>query len=174
MFTQVFSKKTKKFWPFLRPEFHFEILLEASKYPQLTLCVFSPRHASPNQKQHHFQHQNGAFSHLEAPGLYIFQKLFIFFIAHCNIMPYDAPSTPSQKINRKWAWSAKIASKWRFFVPGLYIFFNFFFFIALCHIMPYDAPSTPSQKPNWKWACSAKIRSKCRFFVPGLYFFFFF
>ena len=75
-------------------------------------------------------------------GLYIFLKFKLFFFlltTLCTIMTYDAPSMPSQNLNRKWACHAKMASKWCFFVPGLYIFFKFkicFFHNALPHHAP--------------------------------------
>ena len=60
--------------------------------------------------------------------LHYFEFFYFFFIALCTMMPYDAPST--QKINRKWACSAKTASKWRFFFPGLYNVLKFFIFFV--------------------------------------------
>ena len=90
---------------------------------------------------------NGGFSSLDST-IYIFLKFFFFFIELCIIMLYDTLSTPSPKSNRKWACSATIASKWRFFVPGLYIFFKIFLFfhsacegIATC---PQRTPITPT------------------------------
>ena len=57
----------------------------------------------------------------------LYHFYWFLFIHLWTMVCYDTPSTPSPQLNRKWAWSTKIASKWRFFVPGLYFFFNFFF-----------------------------------------------
>ena len=53
--------------------------------------------------------------------------LFIFFIHVCIIMRYDAQSTPTLQLNRKWAWSAKTASKCRFFISRLLKFLKIHF-----------------------------------------------
>ena len=73
------------------------------------------------------QRQNSVKMEVFRPWTLLFFLIF-FFIALCTMMPYDAPSPSSQKINRKCACSAKTASKQRFFIPGLYNFLKFFIF----------------------------------------------
>ena len=54
----------------------------------------------------------------------------IFFIFLFFFMRYEAPSTPSQQLNWKWAWSVKKASKCRFFISELKKIWKFFKFIC--------------------------------------------
>ena len=122
--------------------------------------------------------QNGGFSSLDSTIIRNF--LFLFFLALCTIMPYDAPSTLSQKLNRKWAWRAKIASKWRFFVPGLYIFWKFFIIFyhrALHHhVLRYTVHTVTKIKPEVGVHCHnsvkmAVFRPWTRHFFEIFYFF---